>query len=72
VIFGGSRHLVERGTSLIDPERGTARELALDPAAGPRRDFAMVLDTRRRRAVVFGGALQSTRAYGDAWALELP
>lgn len=72
VIFAGNRHTVERGTLIIEPERGTARELELDPAPGPRRDFTMVLDGRRRRAIVFGGALQSTRAYRDAWALELP
>ena len=72
VVFGGSRGVVGRGTLLIDPRSGATEEAELEPAPGFRRDFTMVLDSRRRRAIVFGGALESTRAYGDSWALELP
>lgn len=72
VVLGGSRGTVARATMVIDLEAGLTTEPELVPALPPRRDFTAVLDTRRRQALVFGGAFQSSFAYGDTWALRLP
>lgn len=72
VVVAGSRNTVNRATVLIDVDTLAVSEPELDPALPSRRDFSMVLDRRRRHAVVFGGAFQSESAYGDTWALRLP
>ncbi|MFK8003111.1 MAG: kelch repeat-containing protein [Polyangiales bacterium] len=72
VVVAGSQNSTPRSTALIDLNTLEVTEPELTPALPPRRDFSMVLDRRRRRAIVFGGALRSESAYGDTWALLLP
>lgn len=72
VVVAGSQHSFLRATALIDVDTLEVSEPELTPALPPRRDFSMVLDRRRRRALVYGGAFRSESAYGDTWALRLP
>ena len=74
VVFGGSRHgsnemletmLIHRDTLQID-------EPTLSPSPVRRRDHTLVLDTRRRRALMYGGAFESDHVFDDVWALQLP
>jgi hypothetical protein len=73
-VFGGSRHGSKKmlETLLIDLGARSTSEPTLTPAPERRRDHSMVLDTTRRRALVFGGAYESKHVYADVWALQLP
>jgi hypothetical protein len=71
-VFGGSLFLEDRGLTLFDMRTGGLLLAALVPTPPSRRDFTFVLDGPRRRAIAFGGAHQSERAYADTWALEFP
>ena len=72
VVFGGTLFTVDRGTLLFDVAAPSIAEPIVTPAPGGRRDYTLVMDRRRRRAIAFGGAEQSEHAYADTWALELP
>lgn len=75
VVFGGMRNSAHLATLLIELPTGLARAPVfdtIDPIPQGRRDHSMVLDARRRRALVFGGAHGSEVALSDTWALTLP
>jgi len=57
--------LIHRDTLQID-------EPTLSPSPVRRRDHTLVLDTRRRRALMYGGAFESDHVFDDVWALQLP
>jgi len=72
--FGGERHgsKDQLETLLIDTSDFSLSEPTLSPAPSRRREHSMVLDTKRRRAIVYGGAFESKHVYDDVWALQLP
>ena len=72
VIVAGVRGTLNRSLALIDLNTFETLEPTLMPSLPSRRDFSVVRDPRRRQAIVFGGAFESSFAYGDTWVLRLP
>ena len=71
--FGGSVHSDGVDLQLIDVERGAVT--ASGPLPGPvvRTDHTLVLDSRSRAMVLFGGTPPDwTRTLNDTWMLVLP
>ncbi len=72
VAFGGyaAATVVHENLLLVDLATGLTRAPMLTPAPQGRRDHGFVLDARRR-AILFGGALDSDHCFDDTWALTL-
>ena len=68
--------LARRGLSVglldADLQGPSVTARSLNPAPKAREDHTMVLDTRRRRALLYGGMHASTYVFQDVWALQLP
>ncbi len=72
VAFGGyaAATIVHENLLLVDLATGVALAPTLDPAPAGRRDHGFVLDPWRR-AILFGGAIDSDHCLDDTWMLTL-
>lgn len=76
IVFGGSngsdRAFDDLWIGTFDDDRIKWTQVGpLDPAPSGRNGHTMVLDTRRRRAILFGGERGGCCRRNDTWALDL-